>query len=1126
MGTSRLSRFCEHALEAGWLIGVALTPLYFNAYSSRVFEPDKTGALRAVATVMAALWLVRYAAGRLFAEGPFPFSWRTPLVLPALATMVTWLVASVCSLAPAASFLGSFERAEGFATLLSNLVLFFAIVSGLRTRVQLARLLTVLIGSSVPVALYAILQDMGLDPLTWTANVQSRPGSTMGNPLFAAAYLTLLIPLTGARLFEAGRDLASGLGSRLGNGLRTGGYALVLLGQLVACAHAESRGPTLGLLVAAFLLPLLGLLRLQHRALQADDAAPGPRPLSDLAKGLGFGVGVVVLCGLLAALCVGLVPGPLGGVLAAAGSVVVFAGAWLTCLLKRIGWRWLWAGWVATGLTGTLLLAALNVPGPLRDAAVTQLPALGRLTELGALESGSGRVRVLLWQTAMESFSAPPPLPSPDGGHDALRPIRWLVGFGPDALSIPYTACYPPELGRYELRTNIPDRAHNETLDALAGTGVLGLLAYLLVFGSVLSWGLRWLGFLHSRRAFMALGGLWLGCALAAWGVGGWLAGPYVLGIAVPLGFVLGTLTYLCGVGLRAAFRGARAAPGPDEPTHPHAGLLMAILALAVGHLVETNLGIAIAATRATFWVALGLLVVLGRAWVPGADRAPAPPTPDGPPRFEPALLALSLAATFLLATLAFDFTGNPAGLSEPGAILWGALTVLPASGQTSYGVALLFVATWFVAGLVGLGELAEAGLFAGARARRWLSAAFSYLGITGVGWLAFSWLLASHHANLPQGPAASIGDAVAVALATVGILGHYYGLLFVWLALLGGALLAENPLPRAWGSLARAVLLAVTVALAALFVRWASYDPSRADMLFKQATLAAETSAPEHKPLALALAERVIAWAPYQDRYFMFRAKTHGDWAQTLADDSTREAELARTAGLFEEARRVRPLNPDHTANLGRFYRNWGVGTADARARAERLDKAVAYYRSLLTLSPRQAILWNELAVLQAVDRHDLVGFEAAITRSLELDPAFVQSWLLLGDVLASQNELAGAGQAYRRVLGLDANHCLARRQLGNTLAKQGLWDEVVSVLEPARTLCAAVPDAWDDLRVLAIAYASLGRAAQAVQTAEEALRQAPADRRGPIADLIAAVQQRAPQPSGPPPGPPGASP
>ncbi len=41
-----LALLCEKILEAGWFAALILAPLYFNVYSSRVFEPDKITLIR------------------------------------------------------------------------------------------------------------------------------------------------------------------------------------------------------------------------------------------------------------------------------------------------------------------------------------------------------------------------------------------------------------------------------------------------------------------------------------------------------------------------------------------------------------------------------------------------------------------------------------------------------------------------------------------------------------------------------------------------------------------------------------------------------------------------------------------------------------------------------------------------------------------------------------------------------------------------------------------------------------------------------------------------------------------------------------------------------------------------
>ena len=42
---SRLSRWCDGLLEAGWLVAILAIPLFFNIHSERVFEPDKLAGI-------------------------------------------------------------------------------------------------------------------------------------------------------------------------------------------------------------------------------------------------------------------------------------------------------------------------------------------------------------------------------------------------------------------------------------------------------------------------------------------------------------------------------------------------------------------------------------------------------------------------------------------------------------------------------------------------------------------------------------------------------------------------------------------------------------------------------------------------------------------------------------------------------------------------------------------------------------------------------------------------------------------------------------------------------------------------------------------------------------------------
>ena len=57
---TKLSLFCDTVIEAGWLIGLIIIPLFFNMYSQRVFEPDKLALLRSIALFIVTAWVIRF----------------------------------------------------------------------------------------------------------------------------------------------------------------------------------------------------------------------------------------------------------------------------------------------------------------------------------------------------------------------------------------------------------------------------------------------------------------------------------------------------------------------------------------------------------------------------------------------------------------------------------------------------------------------------------------------------------------------------------------------------------------------------------------------------------------------------------------------------------------------------------------------------------------------------------------------------------------------------------------------------------------------------------------------------------------------------------------------------------
>ncbi len=1146
MNSSKLSAFCDRVLEAGWLLGVTITPVFFNVYSSRVFEPDKLTTMRALATVMAVFWLVRFLEEAIQRQKPLRFSCRTPLVLPALVTMGVYLITSIFSLVPYTSFVGSYQRLQGTYSLFGYLVIFFALLTSLRTRAQLSRLLTVLILNSLPVALYGIVQHNGLDPLPWAGDVQTRVASNMGNAIFVAAYLIMIVPLTAARIVESFKDIMRREKSRTSDVLRASGYIFLIAVQLMTIWYSRSRGPWLGIIAGGFLFPYLMFILLQQQQAAAE-TAESPPWYQDVGRGLGFGVGTLVFAGLLAGLGVLTIQGKYGPYIGGGLGALTFGGCWLYFIVERKGWRWLWISWGTVGLVIALGLLAINVPGLLKERAM-EITSLRRMAQSLDWESTTGKVRTLIWGGAMELFMPHDPITYPDGSHDKFNALRPLVGYGPESMYVAYNGFYPPELGHVESRTASPDRSHNETLDSLVITGVLGLVAYLFLFGAVFYWGFRWLGLLSTRRQFWIYVGLSFAVFLALFILFVSLGRPYFFAVAVPLGFLAGIVLYLTWIAFQTARKGASATIATGK-IHPHAVLLVAILSAILAHFVEINFAISIAATRTTFWALAGMLVVLGLQWLPGeaeaqparvAEKHPAEGTPKSKaarrrkkrrakPSQSPvvrkpsqgwvmAVLALSLAATFLLGTLAFDFINNPDRSTNAGQIFWRSLTVLRSQERASYGGLMIFVFTWALFGVIGLSELDREGLFGKERGERWGWAALLYSSVTLLGLLIFGSVLASLQAQLPQIEVYTAEDVIGVAVTLAGVLGHYYAFIFVILALTAWALLHESAQSQRWGDPVSFVVLPVLLLLSVPLIRAYDYNLIRADIVFKQGGGFASSRDLNQKQLGLQHYEKAIEYAPLEDYYRLFQGKTYLEIAQSLPadiDPAQREGVFLKTEQVLLEAREINPLNTDHSANLARFYRGWAAQAQaqDPQQSEQLLRQAEENYHTALVLSPNNPILWNELAILEAFGLHDKLEAHEVISHSLEVDPEFEQTWSLLGDMRVNiDKDIPGAIAAYERSLELASKQCTVRRVLGSLQIQESRWDDAAVQLEQTLEYCPTMGDLWDIYRMLGISYFYQGRPAEALQMANMALQLAPEEQQPVIEQLITAIQQPAP--------------
>ena len=671
---TRLGVFCEKVIEAGWLAAAVVVPLHFNAYSQQVFEPDKLAALRFLALFMATAWTVRFLERHGGGRGPEggwgatagtahgrPW-WHHPShAAPALLVLLLVgvnVLSTLFSVVPRISLWGSYTRLQGTLTLLCYLVVSFSMLRLTKRREQLHQLWTVLILTSVPVSLYALVQHFHLDPLLWggvgAAGFPSRVSSTMGNPIFLGSYLMMVIPLTLARVADTARTTPAAGQKPASFVALTLTYVAISGLQVLCLLFTQSRGPFLGLLSGLYLFTFLALL-----ALRPEN---GDRGLDR--------------AGALKALVFTVLSIPLG-----------VAPAYVLAVALKKGFRWLWLSWILHSLLAAavlLLLVFSRAPLP----SFGGYPLLGRLAQMRDTEAGSVKVRMLIWQGTIELLKS--------------DRSRALLGYGPESIQTVFHRVYPPELIRHEHRYATVDRTHNETFDALLTTGLLGTGVYLLIMGGIFSLGCTWLGASGGRRdswsllAFMGAGGV-AGITLPRW-----IEGTFRMsGLGLSLGFIAGGMLYLW---LAAATRRFR-------PVGTDTWLFIGLFAALVAHLVETQFGIAVSVTRLYFWICAGMFVLVGtnRLGAPDGSRDPDRPlAAEGSPGGEfTEIAAGALAMAIGLFTMSTEFLQNQRPGNDWLGIVRDSFATLGQSHdyQPSCGVAGILLATWFLGGAVIVAE-------------------------------------------------------------------------------------------------------------------------------------------------------------------------------------------------------------------------------------------------------------------------------------------------------------------------------------------------------------------------------------------------------------------------------------
>jgi len=1084
---TKLSVFCDKALEAGWLLAVIVAPLFFNVYSSRVFEPDKLSLVRSIALVMIVAWLIKIMDGSAWGlkppgaqkterpeeEAKKPSLWQrlssVPLVLPTILLVGAYLLSTILSVAPRISLWGSYMRLQGTYTTFSYIVIFFLMLNTMRHQEQVDRLCNTVILTSLPISLYGILQHYNLDSLPWTGDVTTRVAANMGNSIFVAAYLIMTTPITLAKLIESFSTLLKEEVGTISHALLAGCYLFVMSVQVICIFFTQSRGPWLGLLGGLYVFMLVALI-----SLRGSISDQSPLNARDVWRALAFAIGSIP---------VGIVP------------------AYVLLVALKRGQRWLWLAWVFHTLLIAAFLILFNLPNtplsPLRE-----LPYIGRLGRVFETEAGTGKVRMLIWEGTLELIKA--------------SPLRTIVGYGPETMHVAYNPHYPPDLAHYEARNASPDRSHNETFDALVITGVIGFVIYMFLFGSIFYYGLKRLGFMETNRQRNLFLLLSIAGAIAGVFLPKLAEGTYRLsGVGLPVGFIAGTSLYLMlsaalfyGRGQAPASRRASHAADPllQKPGLPSLKkqlLLIGLFSAIVAHFIEIHFGIAIAATRVHFWVYAAVFVLLGlnriqEEAVAGAMSAAPGALPGhhergerrqkrrskrarrrakkqtrqatvavaqqwGQPRSSlmARLLVGSLVMAIILFTLGFEFIANPTGELDSLRIIQLALTTRIARGDPtpSYGTLWMFFLTWLVGALVVSADV-ERTAPSRQNASWWLSALGIYTSVT---LTVFVLGVAMHTSFLI--PGRDIASTISFYYEAIAVLGLLVAL----------SLTLNVQLPQRLWRTANLWAYPLLVALVVVVIFATNVSIVKADIYYKRGLKLEEVQRWDN---AIQFYNRAISVAPDQDYYYLFLGRATMSKAASVNDPEERIRYFEESFKALDRARQLNPLNTDHYANLGRLHRNWADVAANAEERAEKLRLAHAYYEQAAELSPHNAQIFNEWALVDMA-RGDNEGAQEKLEYSFSLDTEFGSTYFIFGNLLSLQGKLDEAVNAYQQAILYEPRNAEAHSALGYTYYLQGnITDALASNLEAVR-INPRLPRAHSTLGLI---YFQLGRVEEAV--------------------------------------------
>ena len=965
--TTKLSRFCDGLMEALWLAAIIVIPLFFNVYSSRIFEPDKIAILRTISLLIVGAWLVKIVEQGGVSwdsinkgEAPLKSILKIPLIAPVAGLAVVYVIATIFSVSPTISLLGSYQRLQGTYTTLSYLVIFAAIVGNLRSRNQVEKIITVVIVTSLPIALYGVLQRYGLDPVPWEGDVAVRIASSLGNSIFVAAYVIMAFPLTIGRIVNHFRAILEDDGHVIIHMVNATAYVFIAALHVIALYLSGSRGPAMGWLSSTFFLGLLLIIALRKRW--------------------------IVILVLIASLLIGgiffifnIEQGPFENLRnsTAIGRFGRLLDPESNSALVR---RYIWEG--AANLVAPH--DPLQYPDGSSDMFNLIRPVVGYGPESMFVAYNPFYVPEL---GRVERRNA-----SPDRSHNETWDALITTGaLGLIVYVILFTAIFYYAIKWLGFISDQRQRILFWLIYVVGGVaGAVGLslwrgipyagvgLPFGLVLGLFVYLFLVSLSQRYDRQETKEQVERYLTLSILVSAI---LAHFLEINFGIA---IVATRTYfwifaalLLVVGYILPLKGEYGIGpgGTQEIKRSEKDIQISEKNLRSGKARKNHAARGQERKRKN---------KLGRArgQLPGWMMDAIVP---------------GLLTAIILVTLGYDLIGNPRNMGSAFSILWMSLTQLERGA--SIGIILMMLFTWIISGILLALEIRHFQQSGKDYRNGDLKYVLFVLGVSLIlGVLYWMWHTYGL-ATLALGTASTLQELIAQVAKYENLLTKYY--VYVFLLVIGVAIglsaarAEARIVKKSWtsrGAVASIIILPMIIVLAT----YSNLNVIKADIAFR---IAGSFAGPNQWPVAVEIFKRANRLAPGEDFYYLSLAGAYFEQAKSIEDPAERDQMMIRAEQDLLRAQELNPLNTDHTGNLARLYNLWASYAEDSQVRDNRLQKSSSCYATAVTLSPNNSRIWDEWALLF------LNGFQQPdesyrlLNHALEIDPEYDWTYGLLGD-------------------------------------------------------------------------------------------------------------------------------